>query len=76
MKVQRSHFKAKNSFLREALYFIVFIIISQAAGIIGSIFTSNAIKTWYVEISRPSFTPPNWIFAAVLNFSFAVLNVF
>lgn len=39
------------------------ILVSQAAGIIGSIFTTPAIDTWYAGIQKPSFTPPSWVFA-------------
>jgi len=55
----------KGSFLRNALYFLVFVIIAQLAGIIGSMFTSGSVDTWYKEISRPPFTPPSWLFAPV-----------
>jgi len=65
MKAPKNNPQIAGSFLKEVLFFMAFIVISQAAGIIGSIFTSNSIRTWYVEISRPPFTPPNWIFAPV-----------
>jgi benzodiazapine receptor len=57
--------RGKNSFFRNAILFVSFIIVAQMAGIIGSIFTTNSVDTWYREISRPSFTPPNWLFAPV-----------
>ena len=41
----------------------VSIIISHAAGIIGSIFTSPSIPTWYAGLQKPFFSPPNWAFA-------------
>jgi len=44
---------------------IIFIIISQAAGIIGSIFTSPAIPGWYASLNKPSFNPPGWVFGPV-----------
>jgi tryptophan-rich sensory protein len=44
---------------------ILSIIICQLAGIFGSIFTSSSIPTWYTTLQKPSFTPPNWLFAPV-----------
>lgn len=42
---------------------IISILLSQAAGIIGSVFTAPSIPTWYPTLAKPSFNPPNWIFA-------------
>jgi len=55
----------KSSFLKNIFYFLFFIIIAQFAGIVGSLFTSSSVDTWYQEISRPPFTPPGWLFAPV-----------
>ena len=41
------------------------IALCQAAGIIGSLFTSPNIDSWYAILNRPWFTPPNWVFAPV-----------
>ncbi len=44
---------------------IAAIIICQLAGIIGSIFTTSSIPTWYASLAKPSFTPPGWLFGPV-----------
>lgn len=44
---------------------IISIIIAQSAGIIGSLFTSSAIPTWYATLNQPPITPPNWFFAPI-----------
>lgn len=41
------------------------ILICQAAGIIGSLFTTSSISSWYSTINKPGFNPPNWIFGPV-----------
>lgn len=44
---------------------VLFIILVQLAGIIGSFFTIDAIGNWYVFLDKPSFSPPNWVFGPV-----------
>ncbi|MBX9765279.1 tryptophan-rich sensory protein [Patescibacteria group bacterium] len=39
--------------------------ISHVAGIIGSLFTLDAIPNWYAMLTLPSFAPPNWLFGPV-----------
>lgn len=41
------------------------IFICQMAGVIGSFFTTPAIRSWYVFLQKPAFAPPNWLFAPV-----------
>ncbi|MFW6123676.1 MAG: TspO/MBR family protein [Acidobacteriota bacterium] len=62
---QRILTSEENSFLKNTLFFLFFVLIAQFAGIVGSFFTSSSIDTWYQEISRPPFTPPDRLFAPV-----------
>jgi translocator protein len=41
------------------------ILISHLAGILGSFFTVSSIDSWYVNLDKPIFNPPNWIFGPV-----------
>jgi benzodiazapine receptor len=41
---------------------IISIIACQCAGLVGSIFTTPTIPTWYAALQKPVFTPPNWLF--------------
>jgi tryptophan-rich sensory protein len=50
------------------------IIICEAAGAIGSVFTAPAIKAWYATLIRPEIAPPNWIFAPVWTALFALMG--
>lgn len=47
------------------LKLIMFIAICQIAGIIGSVATVPAIPEWYSGLTKPVFSPPNWIFGPV-----------
>ena len=44
---------------------IASIVLCQMAGVIGAIFTTPAIPTWYAALKKPPFTPPGWIFSPV-----------
>jgi benzodiazapine receptor len=49
--------------LFDILKLVISLLVCQVAGLIGSAFTSPSIPTWYAAIKKPSFTPPNWLFA-------------
>jgi tryptophan-rich sensory protein len=42
---------------------LIAILIAQSAGMIGSVFTTPSIGTWYATLVKPPITPPNWLFA-------------
>lgn len=54
---------------------IIAILICQLAGVFGSIFTSPSIGTWYVELEKPFFTPPNWLFGPVWITLFTLMGI-
>lgn len=54
---------------------VVSILICQSAGLIGSVFTSASIATWYVTLNKPFFTPPNWLFAPVWLTLYTLMGV-
>jgi benzodiazapine receptor len=47
----------------------------EGAGLIGSVFTTPAIPTWYAALEKPAFTPPNWVFAPVWGVLYALMGV-
>jgi benzodiazapine receptor len=59
----------------EILILFLSIIICQLAGFIGSIFTTPAIPNWYANINKPSFNPPNWVFAPVWTTLYLLMGI-
>lgn len=51
------------------------IIICELAGVVGSIFTTPAIKSWYLYLPKPDLAPPNWVFAPVWTTLFALMGL-
>lgn len=51
------------------------IIISELAGIIGSLFTASAIPTWYATLAKPELNPPSWVFGPVWVTLYAMMGM-
>ncbi len=47
------------------LVFLFFLLSCYSAALLGAVLTSSSVQTWYVHLRKPSFNPPNWIFAPV-----------
>lgn len=54
---------------------IACIVLSEIAGISGSIFNVASIPTWYATLAKPFFSPPNWIFGPVWTLLFAMMGI-
>jgi len=54
---------------------IISLIIVYAVAFIGSIFTTNAVKSAWYESIRPALTPPNWVFPVVWNILFFFIAI-
>lgn len=67
---RRSDIKIKNVYR-----FIAAIVICELAGAIGAIFTSPAIPAWYIELVKPRFAPPNWVFGPVWAFIYFLMGI-
>lgn len=57
------------------LAFIINIIIPLAIGATGGFFTSSSVQTWYPTLNKPSFNPPNWIFAPVWTSLYILIGI-
>ena len=64
-----------NMRIRDIWKLVVSIIACLAAGAIGSIFTRQAIPTWYATLEKPAFNPPNWLFAPVWTLLYLLMGV-
>ncbi len=61
--------------MKKILKFLFTVLLCEGAGIIGSFFTTPAIDSWYTTLAKPSFNPPNWIFALVWTALFFLMGV-
>jgi benzodiazapine receptor len=65
----------RNMSLKYISKLVISIVACLAAGAIGSVFTRNAIPTWYATQAKPPFTPPNWLFAPVWTLLYILMGV-
>lgn len=54
---------------------VIALIVPQAAGALGSLFTVAAIPTWYATLVRPELAPPNGLFAPVWTTLFLLMGI-
>ncbi len=60
---------------KNILTLVACIVASELAGVIGSLFTTPSITTWYAGLVKPSFNPPAWVFGPVWTTLFLLMGV-
>ena len=51
------------------------IVVCLGAGWLGSLLMRPAVMTWYEGLSKPNWTPPNWLFAPVWTILYVAMAV-
>ncbi len=51
------------------------VVTCLAVGYFSGLVTRSAITTWYPTLVKPSFNPPNWVFAPVWSMLYAMIGV-
>jgi benzodiazapine receptor len=55
--------------------FVTSIAACLSAGVIGSFFTAQSVKSWYLIIKKPPITPPGWVFAPVWTVLYVLMGI-
>jgi translocator protein len=55
----------RKNLLRQTLALLAFIAVCLGAGALGGAVTAMSAGTWYQELNKPSFNPPDWVFGPV-----------
>ncbi len=67
--------RIKNMKLNNFFKLIITIVVSQLAGVIGSVFTTSAIPTWYAGLVKPALNPPAWVFGPAWTTLYALMGI-
>ncbi len=54
---------------------IVSILGCLSVGIVGALFTTPAIPTWYNTLSKPLFSPPSWVFGPAWTMLYIMIGI-
>lgn len=61
--------------LNNTFKLVIAVVVSELAGIIGSVFTTPSITGWYAGIIKPTIIPPAWLFGPVWTTLFALMGI-
>ena len=59
------------SILRPLLCAFICLIIGGGSGFL----TADSISTWYIDINKPFFNPPNWVFGPVWTTLYTIMGI-
>ena len=61
---------------KNVLKFVLSVLISESAGVIGFLFTSPAIERgWYESLTKPALTPLPWVFGPAWTMLYFLIGV-
>jgi translocator protein len=61
--------------MRTWLVLAAFIALCLGAGFVASFATMQSVVEWYPTLNKPSWTPPNWLFAPVWTVLYIMMAV-
>ena len=54
---------------------LISILIPFIASVIGGFFTATSVSSWYVDLVKPSFNPPSWVFGPVWTILYLMMGI-
>jgi tryptophan-rich sensory protein len=67
--------KSSGTWLRSLGVLLVSGAACFSAALIGGLATSTTLTTWYVDLRKPSWNPPSWVFGPVWTYLYASMAV-
>jgi translocator protein len=61
--------------MKPILKLIIAIAIPLLVGGVSGFFTTESVNGWFTTINKPSFNPPNWIFAPVWTTLYVLMGI-
>jgi len=60
---------------KKAFYIIVAVSVCLLIGFLSGFATQSSVDTWYATLNKPSFNPPNWLFAPVWTLLYLLMGI-
>lgn len=65
----------KTTFKLDIPKLLISLVGPLLAGALGSIATASSIPTWYADLTKPPFNPPNWVFGPVWTVLYLLMGI-
>lgn len=60
---------------KKAFYIIIAVSVCLLIGFLSGFATQSSVDTWYATLNKPSFNPPNWLFAPVWTLLYLLMGI-
>lgn len=61
--------------MKDWMKLVISVVGCELVGILGAVFTADAIPNWYATLDKPFFAPPNWVFGPVWTLLYFMMGV-
>lgn len=67
--------QARPGFFVSLLMLVLFLAMTLGRLQLGSAITATSVTTWYQDLAKPSFTPPDWVFHPIWTFLYITMAI-
>ena len=64
-----------NKIIKDIAALVLAQVVCFSAAGIGGAFTATSVRTWYLNIAKPLWTPPSWVFGPVWTVLYALMGI-